>query len=258
MPGRLIGKMALVTGAAQGLGAAIAEKFASEGAKVTLSDINAQGAADTAEAINVQFGSGTAYAFAHDVTDEARWREVVEDAHEAMGGLNVLVNNAGVGSLGSIETETYENFKRIMAIDVDSIFLGCQAAIPLMKAHAPGAIINISSIAGVIADKNYVTYNTAKAAVLHMSKSIGLHLAETGTGLRCNSVHPVFIDTPILDGFRTMFGEEEAMTKLAKQIPMHRVGEPDDVAWMCVYLASDESKFVTAAEFKVDAGISAK
>ena len=255
--GRLAGKLALVTGAAQGLGAAIAARFASEGAKVALSDINHGGAAARADAINADHGSGTAFAFAHDVTLEDDWARVVREAGAAMGGLNVLVNNAGVASLGSIEAESYENFRRVMAIDVDSIFLGCQAAIPLMKASAPGAIINISSIAGIIADGNYIAYNTAKAAVLHMTKSIGLHLARSGTGIRCNSVHPVFIDTPILDGFREMYGEEEAMQKLARQIPLGRVGEPDDVAWQVVYLASDESKFVTASEFKVDAGISA-
>ena len=255
--GRVSGKMALVTGAAQGLGAAIAAKFASEGAKVALSDINHDGAVAQAEAINARHGAGTAFAFAHDVTREDDWTRVVADAGSAMGGLNVLVNNAGVASLGSIEVETYENFRRVMAIDVDSIFLGCQAAIPLMKQSAPGSIINISSIAGIIADGNYIAYNTAKAAVLHMTKSIGLHLARSGTGIRCNSVHPVFIDTPILDGFREMYGEAEAMRKLAKQIPLGRVGEPDDVAWQVLYLASDESKFVTASEFKVDAGISA-
>jgi len=255
--GRLRGKMALVTGAAQGLGAAISARLASEGAKVALSDINQDGARAGADAINAEHGAGSAFAFAHDVTLEDHWARVVAEAGEAMGGLNVLVNNAGVGSLGSIEAESYENFRRVMAIDVDSIFLGCQAAIPLMKASAPGAIINISSIAGIIADGNYIAYNTAKAAVLHMTKSIGLHLARSGAGIRCNSVHPVFIDTPILDGYREMYGEEEAMQKLARQIPLGRVGEPDDVAWQVIYLASDESKFVTASEFKVDAGISA-
>lgn len=255
--GRVDGKMALVTGAAQGLGAAIARKLASEGAKVTLTDINADGAAAQAAEINKDVGDGTAFSFAHDVTQPDQWAQVVADAASAMGGLNVLVNNAGIASFGSIEVETYETFKRVMTIDVDSIFLGCQAAIPVMKAHAPGSIVNISSIAGIIADGNSVAYNTAKAAVMHMTKSIGLHLARSGTELRCNSVHPVFIDTPILDGFRHMMGEEEAVRKLSRQIPMKRIGEPDDVAWQVLYLASDESKFVTASEFKVDAGISA-
>jgi NAD(P)-dependent dehydrogenase (short-subunit alcohol dehydrogenase family) len=258
MTDRLKGKRALITGAAQGLGAAIAHKMALEGAKVTLTDVNITGAEAQAEALNQSYGAGTAFAFEHDVTNPDHWTRVSNTANEAMGGVNVLVNNAGVGSLGNIETETYKNFRRIMTIDVDSIFLGTQACIPYMKSSGPGSIINISSIAGLIASGNYIAYNTAKAAVWMMSKSIGLHLAESGLNIRSNSVHPVFIDTPILDGFREMFGAEEAMRKLARQIPLGRVGEPDDVAWLCVYLASDESKFVTAAEFKVDAGISAR
>lgn len=258
MTDRLKGKCALITGAAQGLGAAIAHKMALEGAKVTLTDVNIAGAKAQAEALNQSYGAGTAFAFEHDVTNPDHWTHVSYTANEEMGGINVLVNNAGVGSLGNIESETYENFRRIMTIDVDSIFLGSQACLPYMKASGPGSIINISSIAGLIASGNYIAYNTAKAAVWMMSKSIGLHLAESGLNIRSNSVHPVFIDTPILDGFREMFGAEEAMRKLARQIPLGRVGEPDDVAWLCVYLASDESKFVTAAEFKVDAGISAR
>lgn len=258
MSGRVASKMALITGAAQGLGEAIARRLADEGAKVALSDLNEEGVRRVADSINGRHGAGRAFAFRHDVTQPDQWQSVVREAHDAMGGLNVLVNNAGVGSLGSIEEESYENFRRVMAIDVDSIFLGCQAAIALMKPHAPGSIINISSIAGLIAAGPYLAYNTAKAAVWMMTKSIGLHLAETGTNIRCNSVHPVFIDTPILDHYRDMFGAQEALRKLARQIPLGRVGEPDDVAWLVVYLASDESKFVTASEFKVDAGISAK
>ncbi len=258
MTGRMNGKMALVTGGAQGLGAAIGAKLAEEGAKLALSDINLEGAQAQAAALNERHGAGTAFAYHHDVTDPAHWADVIARCVADMGGLNVLVNNAGIGSQGTIETETYDTFRRVMRIDVDSIFLGCQAAIPVMKAHAPGSIINISSIAGLIAAPPYLSYNTAKAAVWMMTKSIGLHLAETGTRLRCNSVHPVFIDTPILDPLREMLGAEKADAKLARQIPLGHLGEPDDVAYLVLYLASDESKFVTAAEFKVDAGISAR
>jgi NAD(P)-dependent dehydrogenase (short-subunit alcohol dehydrogenase family) len=127
-----------------------------------------------------------------------------------MGGLNVLVNNAGIGSLGSVEDESYETFKHVQTVDVDSIFLGCKYAIPMMRDHGLGSIINISSIAGIIASGNYVSYNTAKAAVRHISKSIALHCAKsTGGQIRCNSVHPVFINTPILDRTKEMFGEKK-------------------------------------------------
>ena len=143
-------------------------------------------------------------------------------------------------------------------MDVDSIFLGCKYAIPMMRDHGLGSIINISSIAGIIASGNYVSYNTAKAAVRHISKSIALHCAKsTGGQIRCNSVHPVFINTPILDRTKEMFGEEEALAKLGRQIPLGKVGEPDDIAYAVLYLASDESKLVTGIELKVDGGISA-
>lgn len=255
--GRVSGKMALVTGGAQGLGEAIGRMLAREGAKVTLTDINGAGAEKVAASINAAHGAGTAFAFQQDVTDEARWKEVAQAAQDAMGGLNVLVNNAGIGSLGSVEDESYEMFRKVQAVDVDSIFLGCKYSIPLMRPHGLGSIINISSIAGIIASGNYVSYNTAKAAVRHLSKSVALHCAKTGGQIRSNSVHPVFINTPILDRTKEMFGEQKALEKLGRQIPLGKVGEPDDIAYAVLYLASDESKLVTGAELKVDGGISA-
>jgi NAD(P)-dependent dehydrogenase (short-subunit alcohol dehydrogenase family) len=255
--GRVAGKMAFITGGAQGLGEATARMLAKEGAKVTVTDINGAGAEKVAASINAEHGAGTAFAFQQDVTSEAQWQDVLQRAHDAMGGLNVLVNNAGIGSLGSVEDESYDMFRKVQAVDVDSIFLGCKYAIPLMRAHGLGSIINISSIAGIIASGNYVSYNTAKAAVRHLSKSIALHCAKTGGQIRSNSVHPVFINTPILDRTKEMFGEAKALEKLGRQIPLGKVGEPDDIAYAVLYLASDESKLVTGAELKVDGGISA-
>lgn len=255
--GRVDNKMALITGGAQGLGEATANMMAREGAKVSVTDINGDGAKKVAADINAAYGEGTAFAFTHDVTSPEDWKRVVQEAHDAMGGLNVLVNNAGIGSLGSVEDEDYEVFKKVQAVDVDSIFLGCKYAIPLMRDHGLGSIINISSIAGIVASGNYVAYNTAKAAVRHLSKSVALHCAKTGGQIRSNSVHPVFINTPILDGVKQMFGEEEGLAKLGRQIPLGKVGEPDDIAYAVLYLASDESKLVTGAELKVDGGISA-
>lgn len=255
--GRVSGKKAIITGGAQGLGEATAKMLAREGAKVAVTDINGEGAEKIAAEINAELGDGTAFAWQHDVTDAERWKTVVQEAHDAMGGLNILVNNAGIGSLGSVEDEDYAMFQKVMTVDVDSIFLGCKYAIPLMRDHGLGSIINISSIAGIIASGNYVAYNTAKAAVRHMSKSIALHCAKTGGQIRSNSVHPVFINTPILDRTKEMFGEEEALAKLGRQIPLGKVGEPDDIAYAVLYLASDESKLVTGIELKVDGGISA-
>lgn len=255
--GRVSGKKAIITGGAQGLGEATAKMLAREGARVAVTDINGEGAEKVAAEINAELGDGTAFAWQHDVTDAERWKTVVQEAHDAMGGLNVLVNNAGIGSLGSVEDEDYEVFQKVMQVDVDSIFLGCKYAIPLMRDHGLGSIVNISSIAGIIASGNYLSYNTAKAAVRHMSKSIALHCAKTGGQIRSNSVHPVFINTPILDRTKEMFGEEEALAKLGRQIPLGKVGEPDDIAYAVLYLASDESKLVTGIELKVDGGISA-
>lgn len=254
--GRVEGRIALVTGAAQGLGAAIARLLAKEGARVALTDINEAGAEAAAESINAEH-EGAALALAHDVTDEARWQAVLEETVGRFGGLNILVNNAGIGSMASIEDETWENWRHVHAVDLDSVFFGCKYAIPRIAASGGGSIVNISSVSGIIAGHNMAAYNSAKAAVRHLSKSVALHCARAGNGIRCNSVHPVFIDTPILDGMLAAVGREQGLGKLTRQIPLGRIGEPDDVAYAVLYLACDESKFVTGAELKVDGGISA-
>ncbi|MEO1582631.1 MAG: SDR family oxidoreductase [Pseudomonadota bacterium] len=253
--GRVANKIALVTGAAQGLGEAIAHKLADEGAIVIATDINEPGAAETAAAINARF-AGQAHSLKHDVTSLDEWTAAVGLA-ERLGGLNILVNNAGVGSIGNVVDETLERWRMVHAVDLDSVFFGCKVALPLMERSGPGSIINISSIAGIIAGHNYAAYNSAKAAVCHLSKSIALDCARRQTGIRCNSVHPVFIDTPILDGMSGRNERGVLLQKLGQQIPIGKVGEPDDVAFAVLYLASDESKFVTGSELRVDGGISA-
>lgn len=257
--GRVDGKKAFITGGAQGLGEATARMFAREGAKVTVTDINGAGAEAVAASINEEHGAGTAFAYQHDVTDGDRWQEVLKGAYDAMGGLNVLVNNAGIGVGGNIETCKFEDWQRCFSVNVDSIFHGCQKALPLMREHAPGSIINISSIAGLIASDTMPAYNASKAAVWMLSKSIALHCAKNRMDIRCNSVHPTFVDTPILDGtaINHNIDKDVLMEKLARQIPLKKVGEPDDIANAVVYLASDESKFMTGAELKLDGGISA-
>ena len=259
MSGRVAGKKALITGAAQGLGAAQAMMLAREGAQVLLADINAAGAAAQAASINAALGDGTAFAVTLDVTQEDDWLAAVEVAHERMQGLSVLVNNAGIGVRGNIETCTLADWHRGFAVNVDSVFLGCQKALPLMKDSQPGSIINISSIAGLIASDTMPGYNASKAAVWMLSKSVALYCAKMGWDIRSNSVHPTFIDTPILDGMVASSGKskEVIMDKLARQIPLKRVGHPDDIANGVLYLASDESRFMTGAELKLDGGISA-
>ena len=254
--GRVDNKIALVTGAAQGLGAAIATMLANEGAKVALSDVNFDGAGEVASRINKDHAD-SAIAMEQDVADEAAWQRVLQQVQSDFGGLNILVNNAGIGSIASVEDETYENWRRVHAVDLDSVFLGCKYAVPLIAESGGGSIINISSISGIIAGHNLAAYNSAKAAVRHLSKSVALHCARAGNNIRCNSVHPVFIDTPILDGMVQGGDREAALQKLGRQIPIGRVGQADDVAYAVLYLASDESKFVTGSEIKVDGGISA-
>jgi NAD(P)-dependent dehydrogenase (short-subunit alcohol dehydrogenase family) len=254
--GRVEDKTALVTGAAQGLGAAIAAMLASEGANVVLTDINIDGARKQAHNINVAHAD-RAIAIAHDVTQPDQWTQVIKESKEAFGGLNILVNNAGIGSMGSIEEETFENWRHVHAVDLDSVFLGCKAAIPLMAESGGGSIVNVSSISGIIAGHNLAAYNSAKAAVRHLSKSVALHCARAGNNIRSNSIHPVFVDTPILDGMARGGDREETLRKLGRQIPLGRVAEPDDIAYAVLYLASDESKFVTGSELKIDGGISA-
>ena len=259
MSGRVAGKLALVTGAAQGLGAAHAMLLAREGARVVCTDVNGEGAEDTAARIVEQFGAGTAVGAQHDVTDPEAWERVVALAKDEIGGLNVLVNNAGIGVGGNIEEVAFADWQRAFSVNVDSIVHGCQKALPLMREHAPGSIINISSIAGLIASDTMPAYNASKAAVWMLTKSIALHCAKKNMDIRCNSVHPTFVDTPILDGTakRANLEKSALLEKLARQVPLRKVGEPDDIANAVLYLASDESKFMTGAELKLDGGISA-
>ena len=254
--GRVEDKIALVTGAAQGLGAEIAKLLAMEGAHVVVTDINVAGVRRIAEEI-IADGSDKSIAFEQDVSSESGWKRTIEAIRDRFGGLDILVNNAGVGCIGSVEEESLENWRHVHAVDLDSVFLGCKHGIPLMANDGGGSIINVSSISGIIAGHNLAAYNSAKAAVRHLSKSVALHCAHERNNIRCNSVHPAFIDTPILDGLARGRDRKAALEKLGRQVPLGRVGQPEDVAYAVLYLASDESQFVTGSEIKIDGGISA-
>jgi len=258
MAGRVDGKMSFVTGAAQGLGEAIAYMLAKEGSKVVLADINYDKVVPVSERINNEFPE-QAFPLKLDVTSEDQWKESLIKAEKLMGGINVLVNNAGIGGGTTIEDTDYETFQNVMKVDTDSVFLGCKYAIPIMKNYSPGSIVNTSSIAGLIAGHNMASYNTAKAGVWMLSKSVALHCARQAYNIRCNSIHPTFINTPILDNMlnRSNVERDELLMKLARQVPLGKVGEPNDVAYTVLFLASDESKFITGSEIKIDGGISA-
>jgi len=257
MAGRVAGKKAFITGGAQGLGAAAGRKLASEGAKVALADINLPGAQAVAKEINDAHGANTAFAYELDVTKEDQWIAVLDKANADMGGISVLLNNAGISRGGNIEELSFDSWKLVMSVNVDSVFLGTKHALKYMRENQPGSIINISSIAGLIAAHNSPSYNASKAAVWLLSKGIALHCAKQKLNIRSNSIHPTFIDTPILNPLRQAFGKEEAEAKLARQVPLGRIGEPGDIANAVLYLASEESKFMTGAELKLDGGISA-
>ena len=250
--GRVAGKVAIITGAASGLGEAMAIMLAKEGARVVVADRNMEGAEKVAAGIG-----DAAVAVHQDVVDEDRWQEVIAETVDRFGGLHILVNNAGIGHTDTIERVTYDDWKLTHQVDLDSVFLGCKYAIKPMADSGGGSIINISSVAGIIAAHNASSYNSAKAGVRHLSKSVALHCARKGYNIRCNSVHPTFTETPIMDAFKRKFGAEEAMEKFARQIPLGRVGQPDDIAYGVLYLASDESAFMTGTELIIDGGITA-
>jgi NAD(P)-dependent dehydrogenase (short-subunit alcohol dehydrogenase family) len=254
---RVAGKKALITGGAQGLGAAIAQALAANGARVVVSDINEAGAAEIATAINAAHGAGTATSIGLDVTSEKDWIAAIEHAKAAMGGLSVLVNNAGIVTMGSVEDLDLAGWRRAMAVNADSAFLGCKYALPLLRETQPGSIVNISSISGLIASHNMIAYNASKAAVWMLTKSVALHCARQGWDIRCNSVHPTFVRTPLLQGIIGDRDGAETLAKLARQVPLGRIGEVEDVASAVLYLASDESRMMTGAELKLDGGLSA-
>ena len=257
--GRLEGKVALVTGGASGIGKRSALRMVEEGAKVVITDIQAAAGAAAAEEI----GGDTLF-LEHDVTHEAGWQAVIEVALTRHGRLDVLVNSAGIGTMGNVEETSLEEWKRVQAVNSDGVFLGCKYGVAAIKqtSRTPGSggsIVNISSVSGLIGGHNLAAYNASKGAVRLLTKSVALHCARQGYNIRCNSVHPTFIDTPMVKAmYESAADPAKTKAKLERQIPLGHLGEPDDIAWGIVYLASDESRFMTGAEFVVDGGITAR
>ncbi|MBV1686970.1 glucose 1-dehydrogenase [Novosphingobium sp. G106] len=257
MTQRLAGKTALITGAAQGLGAGIALALAREGARVVATDRNEAGALATAAGIDAELGADTACAIRHDVTSEDDWQAALAFAADRLGGLSVLVNNAGIVTMGSVEDLDLAAWRQAMAVNADSAFIGSKYALPLLRESQPASIVNMSSISALVAGANLAAYNASKAALWMLTKSVALHCAKQGWNVRCNSVHPTFVRTPLLDGIVGSHEDEAKMAKLARQVPIGRIGEVADVAAAVVYLASDESAMMTGSELKLDGGMSA-
>lgn len=251
-PGRLLGRTAMVTGAASGLGAAISARLAGEGANVVLTDIDLEGLQAQCDRIPSQ-----TLALKLDVTSKEDWQAAMNEAVSHYGQLDVLVNNAGITTMGSIEELELDAFRHELEIDVIGVFLGCKFGVAAMKAHG-GSIINMSSSAGLKAYSYLVGYNAAKAAVTLMTKSVALHCAEKRYGIRCNSVHPGAIRTAIIDKVLAQVEDPEAtLAGFEAAHPVGHLGHPDDISSIVAYLASDESRFVTGAAFSVDGGATA-
>ena len=253
---RVAEKVALVTGAASGLGLASAIKLLDEGAKVYFSDISLDGL-DKIKPFLKNYDSNHYEIGVHDVASEESWVEVIDQVRGRFNQLNILLNSAGIALGGDVVSTSLDVWKKVHDVNLDSIFLGCKIAIPLMAENEPGSIINISSISGIVAGWNTAAYNSSKAGVKHLSKSVALYCAKKGYNIRSNTIHPAFIDTPILNPHKQAFGEKEAIAKLSRQIPMNKIGDTDDVAYAVIYLASDESKFITGSEIILDGGLSA-
>lgn len=257
MGGRLAGKVALVTGAAQGIGAAIARAMAGEGAMVVATDIKL----GALEAVAKDIG---ARAMAQDVTQEAGWHGIAGEIEKLHGRLDVLVHNAGIEIVKPISDLTLDEWRRLMAVNIDAIYMGSRIMQPLLiaatKTGKTASVINISSIAGLVGFPNQVAYNTSKGAVRHFTKSMAIEWTSHGHAIRCNSIHPGCIRTEMLERAVEDWVREGSLpaddpwTATAALCPLNKVGAPEDVAMGAVYLASDEAKFVTGAELVIDGG----
>ena len=237
---RLKDKIVLITGAAGAIGAAAAKAVAGEGGVAVTSDLANQ---------KMQHSL--------DVTSEPDWLRVTAEIERTHGRLDGLLNAAGIASLGTVEDTDYATWKKVMAVNLDGTFLGCKHALPLLK-KAGGSIVNLSSVAGLIGGHNFAAYNASKGGVRLLTKSVALHGARLEPKVRCNSVHPAFLEGPMVEDILDQTGfKDGARARLTRDIPLGRFGTAEEVAAMCVYLLSDESKFVTGAEFVIDGGVTA-
>jgi len=251
--GRVDHKIALVTGGASGIGFATAGLLADEGAKVVLTDLDKSrtGAAMAALGKRARFHE-------LDVTREADWIAVTDSIVSEFGRLDILVNSAGVSLLKDVEATTLDEWRSLTAVNLDGTFLGCKHAIRVMKERGGGSIVNMSSVAGLVGAANLAGYSASKGGVRLLTKSVALHCARKGYNIRCNSVHPSFVETPML---QSMLAAERDPRKLeanyAKAAPLGRLAKPIEVARTILFLASDESAFTTGAEMVVDGGLTA-
>ena len=242
--GRLDNKVAIVTGAARGMGAAHVRRFVKEGAKVVITDILEEDGKKLAN----ELGENAIF-IKHDVTNADDWKNVIQKAEETYGLVNILVNNAGI-DVPEVSMEDYpeETYRKVIEVNQTSVFYGMKYIVPLMKKAGGGSIVNISSLAGIVGAYKKVAYTASKFAVRGMTKAAALELGDYG--IRVNSVHPGFIRTPMT--------EHLINDELVKTFPLRKAGEPEDVTNLVLFLASDESRYSTGSEFIIDGGLGAQ
>jgi NAD(P)-dependent dehydrogenase (short-subunit alcohol dehydrogenase family) len=251
-PGRLAGKTILITGGASGIGLATMQRALDNGAQVAIADI------DVAAGEALAGGTPGVLFVQLDVTSDASWAAAIDSAEARFGKIDGVVNSAGIFLIGDIERISLDDWRKTHAVNLDGVFLGCRHAVRAMKAHG-GSIVNMSSVSGLIGGHNVVAYNSSKGAVRLLTKSVALHCAKEKYGIRCNSVHPTFVDTPMYQQTLAAAREPERIrTALLAQVPLGRPGQPREIADLIVYLLSDESAFVTGAELVIDGGLTAQ
>jgi 3(or 17)beta-hydroxysteroid dehydrogenase len=249
--GRVADKVVLVTGAGSGIGRATAALLAAEGATVIVSDINRAGGLET-----VQQVGGKARFEEHDTAQEAHWKRIVDGILAREGKLNGLVNNAGIAGPfpATFETETVEQWQKILSINVQGVFLGCKYSVPALRQSGGGSIVNTSSLAALVGTPDLSAYGASKGAVRQFTKTVAMDCARKGYKVRCNSVHPGIIMTPMGEG---ILPNDKVREKVRKRIPIGEFGAPEDIAYGILYLISDESRFVTGSELVIDGGMNA-
>ncbi len=244
--GRVQDKVALITGGASGIGMATARLFAHEGATVVLTDLAAPAFPAAAATHKL------------DVTSESQWAAVTDATVRDFGRIDIVVNSAGISLLKDFEATTLEEWRRLMAVNLDGTFLGCRHAVRVMKDRGGGSIVNMSSVAGIVGTSHLAAYSASKGGVRLLTKSVALHCARKGYNIRCNSVHPSFADTPMLHGMVSAARNPEKLaSSFAAAAPLGRIAQPVEIARTILFLASDEASFTTGAEFVVDGGLTA-
>ena len=244
--GRVAGKVAIVTGGASGMGKADAILLAQEGARVVVADMNEKDGREVARGIG-----DNALFLRLDVTDEENWKTVISATLEKFGRLDILVNNAGMIALGTIVDTDLATWRKINAVNSDGVFLGCKHAIPAMAASGGGSIINMSSVAAIHGQSFVAAYTASKGAVRSLTKSIAMFCKEQKNGIRCNSIHPDGVKTPMV--VKVAMGKDVATAEDIEAVGKYgNMCDPEDIANLVLYLASDESRFVSGAEMLID------